>query len=83
MVTSARHYDLALRHARLLDDGDIKELHREVSRLARAAYGREPRYQQNYAQGMLCAAPKIEAWNQRVREIFAAVGDNSTGAATA
>jgi hypothetical protein len=57
----SRLYSDALVNASLLKDDELIELHRHVSRLARAAYGRQPRYQENYRNSQPAARAKIEA----------------------
>ena len=54
-------YRIGLHCAQALDDAELIEFHREVSRLARGAYGRTERYQQNYEMGMKLAQPRVVA----------------------
>jgi hypothetical protein len=66
MSTTRAHLE-ARRLSELLSDDELMELHRHVSRLARAAYGRTERYRRNYETGMAIAAPKLETSRQRNR----------------
>ena len=71
-------YRIGIHCAQALDDAELIEFHREVSRLARGAYGRTERYQQNYEMGMKLAQPRVVAptvtasqWWQAQVEAFA------------